>query len=85
MQATHTSPPQFCPLAGHRFRGERIMRSALSTSVDHDNTVLTSQGDYRPIKRYGAAIGKLRLRAGAVLPQSFSMSLVVAIQSPQPR
>jgi hypothetical protein len=72
-------------MAGHRFRGERVMRSALSTSVDHDNTVLTSQGDYLPIKRRGAGIGKLRSRARAALPQSFSMSLVVAIQSPQPK
>jgi hypothetical protein len=71
-------------MAGHRFWSERIMRSALSTSVDHDNTVLTSQGEYWPIKRCGAGIGRLRLRAGAALPQSFGMSLVVAIQSPQP-
>jgi hypothetical protein len=55
------------------------MRSALSTDVDHDNNVLTSQGEYQPIERYGAGIGNLPPSVRAALPQSSGMCLVVAI------
>jgi hypothetical protein len=60
------------------------LRLALSTDVDHDDNVLTSQGEYQPIKRCGAAVGKLRLLARAAPPQCAGMAFVVAIPIPQP-
>jgi hypothetical protein len=71
-------------MAGHRFQGWRVLRLALSTDVDHDDNVLTSQGEYRPIKRCGAAVGKLPLHARAAPPQCAGMSVVVAIPISQP-
>jgi hypothetical protein len=76
-------------MAGHRFQGRRLLRPALSTDVDHDDNVLTSQGEYRPIERCGASIGTLHPRLRAALLQSSGMSCVVAIPmlspAPQPR
>jgi hypothetical protein len=71
-------------MAGHRFWGWRFMRAALSTDVDHDNNVLTSQGEYQPIERCRAGDGSLPLPARAGLGPSPGMSLVVAIPIPQP-
>jgi hypothetical protein len=52
--------------------------------VDHDNNVLASLGDYQPIKRCGAGIGKLQPPARAARPQGAGMSIVVAIPLLQP-
>jgi hypothetical protein len=70
-------------MAGHRFRGERVMRLALSTDVDHDNNVLTSLGEYQPVKRRGAGIGRLQPHVRAAPPQSAG-TFVVAIPLLQP-
>jgi hypothetical protein len=60
------------------------MRLALSTDVDHDNNMLASLGDYQPIKRCGAGIGKLQPLARAAPSQRADMSFVVAIPLLQP-
>jgi hypothetical protein len=60
------------------------MRLALTADVDHDNNVLASLGDYQPIKRCGAGIGKLQPPARSAPPQMGGMSLVVAIHALHP-
>jgi hypothetical protein len=84
MQVTTRARRNFARWPGTAFGAGAFARGS-EHHVDHDNNVLTSQGEYQPIKRCGAGIGRLQPHSPAASPQSASMSIVVAIPSPQPR